>query len=355
MDLGCRAITSRQAGHRLLTARRRVLDQPALEQLDRREGRRAGDRVAAVRGAVGADAPRFHDLRGRDHRAQGHAAGDALGGEQDVRLDAPMLDRPHLAGPPGAGLDLVGDEQDAVLRAQLPEPLEEAVLGDDVATLALDRLDHDRGDLVRGHEPAEKDVVEPLEVLDPAERRVIDAGEQRVEAGVILRFRRGQGDGAIRPAMKPAEESNDVRAPGVVAGELHRGLDRLRAGVAEVRPELARHRRDPRDRGRGLGVDRQVEVRGRVVDELGRLLLDRADDAGMAVARGVDRDARREVEEQVPVDVLDGHAQPADRHDRVGAREAGRGPRLVELDVRASLRAGDLRDQVRQRPIGDWE
>jgi hypothetical protein len=33
---------------------------------------------------------------------------------QDVRLHVPVLDRPHFAGAPGARLDLVGDEQDAV-------------------------------------------------------------------------------------------------------------------------------------------------------------------------------------------------------------------------------------------------
>ena len=76
--------------------------------------------------------------------------GDALGDEQDVGLDAPVLDRPHLPGAAGARLDLVGDEQDAVLGAQLAQALEEAVLGDDVAALALDRLDDDRGDLVAG-------------------------------------------------------------------------------------------------------------------------------------------------------------------------------------------------------------
>ena len=161
---------------------------------------------------------------------------DALGGEQDVRLDAPVLDRPHLAGPPGARLDLVGDEQDAVLVADLAQALEEAVLGDDVAALALDRLDDDRRDLVGRGELVEQDLVEPLEVLDPAVRRVEDARQERPEAGVVLRLRGGQRDRAVRPAVERAEEGDDVRPVGRVAGELDRGLDDLGAGVAEVRP-----------------------------------------------------------------------------------------------------------------------
>ena len=69
---------------------------------------------------------------------------------------------------PGARLDLVGDEQDAVLVADRAEALEEAVLGDDVAALALDRLDDDRRDLVGRGELVEQDLVEPAQVLDLA-------------------------------------------------------------------------------------------------------------------------------------------------------------------------------------------
>ena len=138
------------------------------------------------------DPPQFHDVGGGDHGAEGHAARDALRREQDVRLDVPVLDRPHFPGSPGAGLDLVGDEQDAVLVAQLAEALHEAVFGDDVAALALDRLEEDRRDLVGRDQPAEEHLVEPAEVLDLAERRVVDAGQERVEAGVVLRLRRRQ-------------------------------------------------------------------------------------------------------------------------------------------------------------------
>ena len=125
---------------------------------------------------------RLEQLGPGDHRAERHARRDALGGQQDVRLDAPVLDRPHLAGPAGARLDLVGDEQDAVLVADSAQALEEAVLGDDVAALALDRLDDDRRDLVGRGELVEQDLVEPAQVLDPAVRRVEDARQQRPEA-----------------------------------------------------------------------------------------------------------------------------------------------------------------------------
>ena len=197
---------------------------------------------------------RLEQLGAGDHGAEGHARGDALGRQQDVGLDAPVLDRPHLAGPPGARLDLVGDEQDAVLVADRAQALEEAVLGDDVAALALDRLDDDRRDLVGRGELVEQDLVEPAQVLDPAVRRVEDARQQRPEARVVLGLRGRQRDRAVGPAVERAEERDDVRPLRRVAGELDRRLDDLGAGVAEVGADAARDRGDPRRaRGRPRG------------------------------------------------------------------------------------------------------
>src|SRR5690349_1953677 len=83
------------------------------------------------------------------------------------------------------------------------------------------------------------------------------------------------------------------------------------------------------------------------MDQLGGLLLDRGDDLRVAVTGRVDRDAGGEIEEQVAVDVLDGKPVPADRHDRIRARQAGRRPRLIEFDVCTRLRPRQLRDDVR--------
>jgi hypothetical protein len=63
----------------------------------------------------------------------------------DVRLDAGVLDRPPSAGAAHARLDLVGDEEDAVLVADLAQSLHEGLRRGEVAALSLDRLDDDGG------------------------------------------------------------------------------------------------------------------------------------------------------------------------------------------------------------------
>ena len=60
---------------------------------------------------------------------------------------AEVLDRPQLAGAIEAHLDLVDDQQDAVLVEHLLQFDEEVLRRDDVAAGALDRLDVEGGEL----------------------------------------------------------------------------------------------------------------------------------------------------------------------------------------------------------------
>ena len=98
-----------------------------------------------------------------------------------------------------------------------------------------------------------------------------------------------------------------------------------------------------------MGVDRQVEVGGAEVEQVTGLAPDRADDVLVAVAGRVDRDAGREVEEEVAVDVLHHEAVAAHGHDGVGTRQAGRSDALVEGDVRAGLGTRQLGHDVGDR------
>jgi hypothetical protein len=89
-------------------------------------------------------------------RADRHeAAGQRLGEQHQVRLDPPVLRRQEAPCPPHPGLDLVGYQQRAVLAAQ-PGRRRQIVVARQVDALALDRLDHERGDIAPGERSFER-------------------------------------------------------------------------------------------------------------------------------------------------------------------------------------------------------
>ena len=126
----------------------------------------------------------------------------------------------------------------------------------DVAALALDRLDQDRGDFRRRHAALEQhaDVVEHRRALVGAGeqrpvrirvRHVGDARHRREEALLLRVLARGEGERAHRAAVEAAEETDEARAAGDVARQLDRGLDRLGARLAQEAHRFpALHRRD---------------------------------------------------------------------------------------------------------------
>ena len=104
-----------QPGRELRPAGGGVRHEVALaDLLEDREAGGAGDRVAAERRAVGALAPALLERPRAGHRRERQAVRDRLGHADDVGDDPGVLEGPHPPGPPEAGLDLVGDEQDPV-------------------------------------------------------------------------------------------------------------------------------------------------------------------------------------------------------------------------------------------------
>ncbi len=100
--------------------------------------------------------------------------------EDDVGDDALVLDREPPAGTAHPRLDLVGDEHDAVRRGELGEPGDEARRRHDEPTLALDRLDQDRGDVL---------------LADVLVHLVDRVGEAGLGARLLVSRRSGSGTG----------------------------------------------------------------------------------------------------------------------------------------------------------------
>ena len=196
-----------------------------------------------------------------------------------------VLVAPEPPGAAHAGLDLVEDQADAGLVAELAQPGQVPVVGDVHAALALDGLDHDaRGVAVDG----------ALQRAEIVEGDVLEAARQRLEPVVVLLLR-GGGDGGERPAVEAAPHRDDVAAIArpVLLGPLPRELDRRLVGLrARVGEEHAV--------GEGVLAEELGEVgllgdveEVRHVQQRGRLLADGPDHARVRVAQRGDGDAAR--------------------------------------------------------------
>ena len=123
----------------------------ALHHLEVLERHGARDGMAAVGDAV-VEHVRALDERGRDGVGHEHAAerdvrrADALGERDDVGADVVALGPEPVAEPAEAADDLVGDQQDAVLVADLADALAVALRRRERAARVLDGLHEHRGD-----------------------------------------------------------------------------------------------------------------------------------------------------------------------------------------------------------------
>ena len=102
------------------------------------------------------------------------------------------------------------------------------------------------------HEPLEEHVLEPVEVVDMPERRVVDARQERTEAGVVGGLGGRQRERPHGAPVEAAQEGDDGRPAGGTTGQLERGLHGLRAAVAQEDAHRAGHGRGARDGLAGL-------------------------------------------------------------------------------------------------------
>ena len=197
-------------------------DAVALEHLERRDARGAGERMARVREAalerdgveVRGDPLRDHDAAER-HVARVHALREG----DEVGHDAEVVHREPLADAAEAHHDLVGDVDDAVPVAELAHALQVARRRHEHAVGADDRLEDDRGDRAGALE--RDDLLEVGErALRPPARAMSAWNDERYGYGPEEVRDRSVGR-LVRPAARVARE-RDRRGGAAVVAAVHR-------------------------------------------------------------------------------------------------------------------------------------
>ena len=162
---------------------------------------------------------------------------------------------------------------------------------------------------------------------------MVHAPGQRLEGGAVDVLGGRQGHRLRRPAVEPAAERDECRAPGRHPRELDRGLDRLGTRVRQERP--------PRAAGQ-QALQPLVQAQARLVEHDVLLAVEELRGLGghggrhprMGVTRVGDADPRRVVEVARPVprdqprslaavDVEAGDPAPDGRHDAVVGEGSG--------------------------------
>ncbi|CVN11728.1 Uncharacterised protein [Streptococcus pneumoniae] len=324
-----------------------------LDGLEHGERRRRGDGVAAVGAPEAARVHGVHHLGAAGDAGERHAAGDALGGRHQVRLDALGLGGEPGAGAGDAGLDLVRDEQDVVGLAPLDHGRQEALGRDDEAALALDRL-HDHGGQVVGTDlllQRGDGALRGLGAGQAVPQRVgaghaVDLGGERSEAVLVGHGLGGQRHRQGGAAVIGVVERGHGLLAGVGAGHLDGVLHGLGAGIEQGGAGLAGDRAGAVQllgHGHVALVGRDHE---RGVGELRDLLLDGGHDARVGGAHGGDGDAGGQIDQAVAVHVLEDAARGAGRVHRHRGGHAGWDGALLALGELTGAWAGQLGGQM---------
>jgi hypothetical protein len=238
---------------------------------------RGDDRAAGEGRAVVARLEHRGGVRARHAGAHRQPAPEPLGRGHHVRGHAKLLVCPERSGPPHPALDLVEDQQRAVLVTGLASGAKQLGLERVDAGLALDRLEQHRGRALvhRGGQRA-----------GVVARHDPEAGHQGSERSLLRLLGRG-GQRAHRPSVEAALHHHELPSLAALAGQLERALDRLGARVAEEYATAERQVGEPLGEPHpGLRVEEVAHVH-----EPPGLLAHRLDHARVAVAELGDRDA----------------------------------------------------------------
>ena len=295
-------------------------------EIERRQPRRAGERMAGIGVAVeqldrvlGAVHERIVDRLPHDHAAHRHRArGDALGERDHVGDDAVALGGEGEAEPPEAGDDFVEDQQNAVFVADRAQFLQIALGRRQHAGRTRHRLDDDGGDgrgVVQADDPLERvgemaapfrlALGEGLMFAAVGGRQMVGSGQQGAEELAVVDHA-ADGNAAEADAVIAALAA-DQALPRAVAAHVVVGDRDFQRGVGGFRSRIGEEdmveiaRREFGDARGELECERMRELEGRREIQFGGLALDRGDDGGPIVAGVAAPERRGRVENLTPL------------------------------------------------------
>src|SRR5439155_15472119 len=196
--------------------------------------------MSTIRAAERANAGGVHDFRAASHRGDWHATAEGFRHGDQIGLDAEMFGGKPFAGAGETGLHFVGDEENAVLAANVLQQLEVAARRNDEAAFAKNRFGDDGGDGFRSDDTLEGvfEVVREsfgggtfFATVRISERDAVDVAGERREAGFIRMRFAGERHGEKRAAMEGIFETDDGGTLSVGAGDLDGVFDGFGARV----------------------------------------------------------------------------------------------------------------------------
>ena len=301
-----------------------------LDDIQHRQRRGAGQRVAGIGAADPACGHAFHHIGPPGDRGDRKAAAQPLGHGHQIGGDARVFDREELSRAAKAGLDFVHDQKDPVRVADPPQLLQESRGRGVEAALALHRLDHDAGHAAGVQVSLEQSLKRGKRLLDRHAvigvriGHVEHIGHHRAKAVLVGHRLAGQRRRHQRAAVEGARERDEGRTARCRAGDLDRVLDRLGPGRHEVGlfREIARHQRvQPLAQRDIIGIGRGLE---RGVGHAVELRAHRGQHLGVAVPGVRHRDARGKVDVALALDIPElGVFGALDEHIQMTGQSSG--------------------------------
>ena len=195
-----------------------------LKQIEHGESGGAGKRIAGESSAEAAGSGRVHDFGAAGDGGKRQSTAQGFRSDENVGLDAVAFAGEERAGASEAGLHFIGDEENAVLVAEIDEHFEIVRRRSDESAFTQDRFGNDRGDFFIGDDALESifEMARAVEIaggifqvvraaITVGERDAVNLAGERRETGLIRMRLAGESERHHGAAVESVFEGDDAR------------------------------------------------------------------------------------------------------------------------------------------------